>query len=159
MNSLRFHLLVIKCETYLPIKLGFLQLYLIQQRFETMQALSSKVGTPDQSYPRHLQIIINHMIWTISNIFMAHTLWVILYWQQYVSKAAQNTHKMTDGWLQFETEPSIVHDCIFTLVSKSRMGKSPNPKCQTPNLRFCTMVSLKHFSRVKFHFGLPSKRV
>ena len=65
---------------------------------------------------------------------------------------------MTDGWLQFETEPSIVHDCIFTLVSKSRMGKSPNPKCQTPNLRFCTMVSLKHFSQVKFQFGLPSKR-
>jgi len=82
---------------------------------------------------------------------MAHILLSIVCTQS-VSKEVQNTHKMADEWLQFETEPSVVHDCIFTFVSKSRMGKLPhNPKCQIPILRFCSMVSSKHFSQVKSH--------
>ena len=31
-----------------------------------------------------------------------------------VSKAVQNTHKMADGWLQFETEPSVLYTIVFS---------------------------------------------
>ena len=81
---------------------------------------------------------------------MGHILLSIVCTQS-VSKQVQNIHKMADEWLQFETEPSVEHDCIFTFVSKSRMGKLHNPKCQIPNLRFCSVVSSKHFSQVKTH--------
>ena len=30
------------------------------------------------------------------------------------SKAVQNTHKMADGWLQFETEPSVLYTIVFS---------------------------------------------
>ena len=78
---------------------------------------------------------------------MGHILLSIVCTQS-VSKQVQNIHKMADEWLQFETEPSVEHDCIFTFVSKSRMGKL---QCQIPNLRFCSTVSSKHFFQVKFH--------
>ena len=84
----------------------------------------------------------------MAHIFCAHN----------VSKAVQNTHKMADGWLQFETEPSVLYTIVFSRsCQKSRMGKLQKSKCQIPSLRFCSMVSSKHFSQVKFHSKSPNE--